>query len=261
VSARSRPLTSIPEIHSVSEKEKLSMRILKRSSWAVILCVFCFGLMALAQAPVKVQRAELSINFGVAKGRLVAAGDLLIFLDEENPDASFALEKANIKSWNEQEGVITLDTGKAVKDRSGERTRFAFRLVDGNSAALAAWYKEAPLTRASDVAARDAAGAETALEKAGQKIYQARKKNFPFGTSDGKLVITERMILFEAANDRARSRQWDLKDIKNIKQTGPYVLEIESFTGDEYKLELLGDGMTPAEFKALSDRVVAARVK
>lgn len=238
------------------------MQNLKKLSLAAALCACGFVLPAVAQTPVKVQKADLSINFGVAKGRLITAGETLVFLDEETPEASFALDKSNIKGWNEQEGVITLDTGKPVKDRSGERTRFAFRLVEGTGAALAAWYKEAarPTEGAPSTASTASAGSTTG-DAAGQKIYQARKKNFPFGTSDGRLIIAEKMVAFEAANDRSRSRQWELKDIKNIKQTGPYVLEITPFTGDEYKLELLGDGMSPAEYKTLSDRLVAARMK
>lgn len=237
------------------------MRNLKNLSLAVMVCFFVMSLTALGQTAVKVQKADLSINFGVAKGRLIAAGDLLVFVDDETPEASFAIERANIKGWNEQEGILTIDTGKAVKDRSGERMRFAFRLVEGTSANLVAWYKEAPTAKPTESAVGAPAASAASSGDAGQKMYQARKKNFPFGTSDGKLIIAEKMIAFEAANDRSRSRQWELKDIKNVKQTGPYVLEIEPFTGDSYKLELLGDGMTPAEFKVLSDRVVAARMK
>jgi hypothetical protein len=233
------------------------MRNLKSLSLAVAVCICALTLTALGQTAVSVQKADLSINFGVAKGRLATAGEVLLFLDDETPEASFGIDRANIKGWNEQEGILTIDTGKAVKDRSGERMRFAFRLIEGNSANLAAWYKQAAPARSAE----GAASAAAASGDASQKIYQARKKNFPFGTSDGKLIIAEKMIAFEAANDRARSRQWELKDIKNIKQTGPYVLEIEPFTGDDYKLELLGDGMPPAEFKVLSDRVVAARMK
>lgn len=71
----------------------------------------------------------------------------------------------------------------------------------------------------------------------------------------------ENRIHFESAEGLKYSRQWELKDVKTVKQTGPYVLEIEPFSGEKYKLELLGEGMAPAEFKALSDRVGSARVK
>lgn len=235
------------------------MSYLKGVSFAVVVCVLGLCGVVVAQAPVKVQKAELSINFGVAKGRLVTAGDELVFVDDEMPDASFAIDKGNIKSWNEAEGVITVETTKNVKDRSGERNRFAFRLVEGTGAGLAAWYKETVMAKSADamVAGKDAA---TSGDKPGQKIYQARKDNL-LGKTTGKLIIMENMIHFESAEGLKYSRQWELKDIKTVKQTGPYVLEIEPFSGEKYKLELLGEGMPPAEFKALSDRVGSSRVK
>lgn len=236
------------------------MKMLKHVSLAVMLCLAGLSAAALAQAPVKVQKAELSINFGVAKGRLVTAGDELIFVDDETPDASFALDKTNIKSWNEADGVITVETTKNVKDRSGERNRFAFRLVEGNGTALAAWYKEAVMAKPAEAALAKDAAAKDAGDKPGQKVYQARKDNL-VGKVDGKLIIMEKMIHFESSEGLKYSRQWELKDIKAVKQTGPYVLEIEPFSGDKYKLELIGEGMTPAEFKALSDRVGSSRVK
>ncbi|HEX4945357.1 MAG TPA: hypothetical protein VFZ34_01675, partial [Blastocatellia bacterium] len=109
----------------------------------LILLLFMLALGASAQTPVKVQKAELSIPFGVVKGRLIAVGQTLVFVDEETPDASFAIEKASIRNLTEQDGVITIDTSSPIKDRSGERTRLALRLIEGNGAMLAAWYKDA----------------------------------------------------------------------------------------------------------------------
>ncbi|MBI1762270.1 MAG: hypothetical protein HYR56_12630 [Acidobacteria bacterium] len=233
------------------------MSYFKSCSLAVVVCALGLCGVVAAQVPVKVQKAELSINFGVAKGRLVTAGEQLIFVDEEMPDASFAIDKGNIKGWNEQEGVITVDTNKNVKDRSGERNRFAFRLVEGSGAGLAAWYKETVMAKPADALAKDVTAS---TDKPGQKIYQARKDNL-LGKTTGKLIIMDNMIHFESAEGLKYSRQWELKDVKTVKQTGPYILEIEPFSGEKYKLELLGEGMTPAEFKALSDRVGSARVK
>jgi hypothetical protein len=233
------------------------------------------SLAAFAQAPVKVQKAELSINFGIAKGELISAGDLLVFVDQEMADGSFSIEKANINGWTEADGVITVSTVKPVKDRSGERSRFAFRLIEGNSAALATWYREAPksgtmptpaaetaaaapVTKSAEAAAATAAGVTKPEFK--EKSYPAKQKRFPVGSSEGRLVIQEKQIAFEANGDTKRSRIWELKDIKALKQTGPYYIEIEPFLGDTYKCELLGEGMTPSEFKALQDRVAAARL-
>ena len=251
----------------------------KQITLSVALCVFGGSVAALAQSPVKVQKSELSINFGIAKGELISAGDLLIFVDQEMADGSFSIAKSNIAGWTEADGVITVSTTKPVKDRSGERNRFAFRLVEGTSAAFAAWYREpsksamaggaatpavaetapaAPMTKSAEAAAATAAGVTKAEFK--EKSYPAKQKRFPVGSTEGRLVIQEKQVAFEANGDTRRSRIWELKDIKALKQTGPYYLELEPFIGDTYKVDLLGEGMTPSEFKALQDRVANARL-
>ena len=217
-----------------------------------------------AQTPVKVQKAELSIPFGVVKGKLVAAGELMVFVDEENTDASFTIEKASIKGWNEQDGVITIDTSKPIKDRSGERSRLAFRLVDGNGAALAAWYKNSAMgmsaATTSSESKTSAVTAPAPAEMSGTKVYQATQKRFPIGSTDGKLLISETEIAFESLNDIKRSQRWSYRDIKEIKQISTYIIEIAPFRGDKYRLELQGEGMGSAQFKALTDRIASARV-
>ncbi len=224
------------------------------------------GVGAHAQTPVKVQRAELSIPFGVVKGKLIAANDLMIFVDEENTDASFTIEKASIKGWNEQDGVITIDTSKPIKDRSGERTRLAFRLTDGNGAALAAWYKNSAAgmttatTNGEAKTAAVTAPAPASSDMSGTKVYQATQKRFPIGSTDGKLIISETEIAFESLNDIKRSQRWSYRDIKEIKQISTYIIEVAPFRGDKYKLELQGEGMSSAQFKILTDRIASARV-
>lgn len=224
------------------------------------------GIGVQAQAPVKVQRAELSIPFGVVKGKLVAASEVLIFVDEENTDASFTIEKASIKGWNEQEGVITIETSKPIKDRAGERTRLAFRLVDGNGSALAAWYRNsaggmvAAATNGESKISAVTAPAPSSADMAGTKVYQATQKRFPVGSTDGKLIVSETEIAFESLNDIKRSQRWTYQDIKEMKQVSTYIIEISPFRGDKYKLELQGEGMSSAQFKMLTDRIASARV-
>jgi hypothetical protein len=90
---------------------------IKQITLSLALCALGGSVAALAQAPVKVQKAELSINFGIAKGELISAGDLLVFVDQEMADGSFSIEKSNIAGWTEADGVITVSTTKPVKDR------------------------------------------------------------------------------------------------------------------------------------------------
>ncbi len=232
----------------------------------LLLLIFTLGISVAAQTPVKVQKAELSIPFGVVKGKLIAVGETLVFVDEETPDASFAIEKASIRNMVEQDGVITIDTSKPIKDRSGERTRLALRLTEGNGVAMTAWFKDgatgASMAKSSTEPTAIKTAAATApapADLSGTKVYQARQTRFPFGSTDGKLVISETEIAFEGLDDIKRSQRWSYQDIKEIKQISTYMIEIAPFRGDKYKLELQGEGLSSAQFKALENRIAAAR--
>ncbi|HEX4945132.1 MAG TPA: hypothetical protein VFZ34_00530, partial [Blastocatellia bacterium] len=125
--------------------------------------------------------------------------------------------------------------------------------------------KDATVTPTATKSAADttiksaAATAPAPAEMNGQKVYQARQKRFPLGSTDGKLVISDNEIAFESLNDIKRSQRWSYQDIKEIKQESTYLIEIVPFRGDKYKLELQGEGMSSAQFKALTDRIAAAR--
>ncbi len=237
--------------------------------FSTILMVAVIGVAALAQAPVKVQKAELSIPFGVVKGKLIAVDETLVFVDEETPDASFSIEKATIRNFSEADGVITIDTNRPIKDRSGERNKLAFRLSEGNGTGLAAWFKDSTsMVVAAVKPGGDSGSAKTVTpssssgmssDTATSKVYQARQKRFPVGNTDGKLIISEKEIAFESLNDIKRSQRWSYQDIKEIKQESTYLIEVVPFRGDKYKLELQGEGMSSAQFKALTDRIAAAR--
>ena len=237
-----------------------------------ILVILAVSVAVLAQAPVKVQRAELSIPFGVVKGRIIAVGDTLVFVDEETPDASFSILKSTILNFSELDGVITIDTNRPIKDRSGERTKLAFRLSEGTGAGLAAWFKDsasmamtATAKSASDTSEMKTTSTTTTTtsgmssDPSVAKVYQARQKRFPVGSTDGKLVISDKEIAFESLNDIKRSQRWSYQDIKEIKQESTYLIEIVPFRGDKYKLELQGEGISSAQFKALTDRIASAR--
>jgi hypothetical protein len=247
-------------------KEFIRMKVTQLFS--TVLMMLVIGAAAMAQAPVKVQKAELSIPFGVVKGKLIAVGETLVFVDEETPDASFSIEKATIRNFSEADGVITIDTNRPIKDRSGERSKLAFRLSEGNGAGLAAWFRDpasmatkpngdASAAKTSTVTSASPAG--TSADSVASKVYQARQKRFPMGSTDGKLVLSENEIAFESLNDIKRSQRWSYRDIKEIKQESTYLIEIVPFRGDKYKLELQGEGMSSAQFKALEDRIAAAR--
>jgi len=219
-----------------------------------------------AQLPVQTQKAELAIPFGVVPGRLVTVGEYLVFIDEEKPEASFALTRAGMRNLSYAAEVVTVETLKPVRDRSGEKTVFSFRLASPQEAPpFAEWFKTTAgtVTAASPQTGKEAEKKEAARPEIpeGAKTYQARHTHFPRGGCSGRLIIEPNRVVFESVGEIDHSRQWDLRDIKELRRDSPYSIRIVPFAGNEYNLQLQGQGMDSNEFKALVDRITAARIK
>jgi hypothetical protein len=94
---------------------------------ALLVATFLWtGGSLLAQAPVDVQKAELSVPFGTAPGTIVVVGDHLVFIDEEKPDMSFAVPRTELRDLTAENGTVRLELRQPVRDRSGERSRLSF---------------------------------------------------------------------------------------------------------------------------------------
>ena len=85
----------------------------------MIFLTFTFGVSASAQTNLEVFRAELSVPFDKTEGKLLAVGESLVFIDDDKPEFSFAIEKDNIADLQNDDEVLTVQTKRAVKDRSG----------------------------------------------------------------------------------------------------------------------------------------------
>ena len=203
-----------------------------------------------AQTTRQAYAVEMALPFGVATGKLVPNSEYLIFIDDQQPEASFVISRSNIQSIDEQGSELTIQVHQAIRDRSGERTRLNFRTqTSGAGAALNAWSRMAgAASNVSSTAERQATGMS----------YQA-EHGHRFGGCNGRLMITDDRIIFESVGDLDHSRQWAMKDVRELKRSSPYRLEIKPFTGGDYTLRLIGNGMTNEEYSTLVKQVTAAR--
>jgi hypothetical protein len=103
----------------------------------------CTASLLVAQTPAQVQKAELAIPFGTVAGKIVMAGDHLVFIDEEKPDQSFVVARTEIEDFTIQDRTAGLQLRRPVHDRSGERSRLNFRLTTGETVALRRWFGSA----------------------------------------------------------------------------------------------------------------------
>lgn len=235
---------------------------MKTKAFYLVAITVCMSGWLVAQSAVQVQRAELSIPFGTARGVLVSVSNYLIFVDEDRPEMSFAIERSAIKNIAAEKEVLTVDTHRPVQDRSGQKTRLVFRLKgDDDAATVARWagtISPAPVATAVPVATGGSASV-AALGSGLTRTYQARHKH-RFGGCSGSLILTENGVAYDSIDKIEDSRQWQPKDIKEIKLKNPYQLQINPFVGEDYELELLGTGIDSQVFKQLVDRITAARV-
>ena len=91
--------------------------------------------------------------------------------------------------------------------------------------------------------------------------YQVEHGHRPFGSCSGRLILTNSTVAYESIDNISHSRQWELRDIKELKLDNPYQLEIKPFAGNDYRFQLLGKGMDSQEYKDLVERITTARVE
>jgi hypothetical protein len=219
--------------------------VLQATVW---LCLLVVSL--LAQLPVQQFNAEIPDAFGSVTGRVVLAGDQLVFSSDTKPEASFSAARGDILSANSDGNLITIQLRSPIRDASGDRTRLTIRVPDQTATnAVTSWFnrsssfpQDAPKAVASE-----------------SRTYQAHHKKV-FGGSKGRLLITNTGLAYESIDDVKDSRRWEFRDIKELKLNSPYELEVEPFSGDQYTLGLDGQGMSSGDYQDLVDRVTKARV-
>jgi hypothetical protein len=77
----------------------------------------------------------------------------------------------------------------------------------------------------------------------------------------GKLVITATGVHFEDVSDADDSRSWSYAEIKELERKGDKRIEIEPYSGDSFKIQIDGPGMSDAVYQMIADRIVAARTR
>lgn len=200
----------------------------------------------LAQSELQVYRGTLAAA-DPAPGNVALLPDTMVFLDDERPEASFFFPRANVQDLTVDAETVTVQLRNPVRDRAGSTNRVILRLAaPGEAAALQRWFGE------EGPAVQPALGA-------GVLTFSAQRKKRFRSNTDGKLIIDDQRLIFESTDNATDSRRWDLKDIRELKHSNPYELEIRPFHGDRYTLSLSGSGMDNAQFREIVDRVTRAR--
>lgn len=208
-----------------------------------------FGITAQAQTSLKVVEAELSLDFDKAQGKLMMVGDKIIFVDDEKPEFSFAIDRDNIVGIDKDNSVLSIQTKNTVNSRGDEKMRFVFRLKDGSAEDFvsSANIKTVSATRIPQTGS------------ASTMVYEAEHGHRLYGSCKGRLIVGSDRISYESTDDRDHSRQWLFTDIKKLKRESPYKLSIKPLSGDGYTLEILGQGIDITDFKKIEDNLATAK--
>lgn len=225
-----------------------------------VVCLLAGTAPLPAQTGGNAYQAELSVPFGTAQGKLLLLGDYLVFVDDLQLPDSFVISRDVIERVSGGSQMVTIETKRPVRDRSGERVRFSFRLTPGVDPVLVTrWFQGRSVAGAGTTA--QAPTPMPAGEKpvaAGEMVYKVQHDH-RLGSCQGRLAVSQDRIVYESIDNLGHSRNWLLKDIKELSLDNPYTLNIDPFSGAKYKIHFQGQGMEPEVYRSLVDRVTAAR--
>jgi hypothetical protein len=206
---------------------------------------------------VQIVPVEIAVPFGTAAGKLILHDGYAVFLDDEKPESSFAVARADMSGFATEAGMLNALFKKNFRDRAGEKNRLSLRAVRAeDSEALQRWFSAPP---ANPVVANGAGvkEGETPIEF---KLEVQQKRRFG-KNQKGRLMLAGSQLIFESIDDPSSSRRWELKEIKSLENKNPYELRVEPFTGDDYRFEFVGTPIEAAQYKSLVDKVTSARVR
>lgn len=204
------------------------------------------------------EQVQLAVPFGTENGQLVISGQNLMFIDSQQPSGSFVVPRSNVRNTTAQAGDLTFDLVNPVQDRGGSTSRLVFRLANPEGAQqFVQWFHQ---TQGGSGEANRATEPGAANAQQPLMSFQVKHDHF-IGSDSGRLMLTPTQLVYESVTNVNNSRQWNLSDIKEVHQDGPYKLKIVPFSGDDYSFELMGQGITSDQYQMLVDRVTSARVR
>lgn len=239
---------------------------LQKPIWTLgITAVLCCATTISAQSMVAASEAELSIPFDSRDGFLAVVGEHLVFVDEDEREQSFALERTNITDLTGEGDRVTLTVRERVR-QSGE---FTFELEDGEDVeAVLDWYLSPPpsnlSTNNSPVGTRVANSGSQSQSTAVEDDtiigrYQVQHRHL-FGECEGTLIISQNEVRYESISDISHSRRWAMSDFKELSHPNPYELELDVFSGSDYNFRFVGgSGISSSDYRELAQRVTSAR--
>jgi hypothetical protein len=211
---------------------------------------------AVAQTDVLVFPTELSASFSAVPGRVVLAGDQVLFWSDAQNYPSFYFSRSAIRRSNVASGVLTIELNEPIPIQDGRRSRFDMRLTgEADIVAAERWFSGAAAASPGNRNATPAAAASMAPGLS----YMAQHSKRIGRNSSGKLAFGSDGIAWESLNDASDSRTWPYKSIRRLDRKSPYELIIDTFVDGKYSFRMDEKPISTEDFARITDFLVAAR--
>lgn len=208
--------------------------------------------------------AELSVSFEAIPGRVVLAGDQILFWSESPTYPSVYFQKANVRRATIANGVLSVELAEPTQVQTGSTNRFNFRLTGtSDTTVIDRWFSQTG--GAMTVAPASASGTATAAAPANGNVladaytFNAEHTRKMGSNRSGKLVFTQEGVSWESLDDATQSRTWPYKSIRRFDRSNPYSLVIDTFSDGKYSFKMTTKPIGNAEFSTITDYLAAAR--
>ena len=205
---------------------------------------------AWAAERVVVHRVQLAGPMGTDNGHLVMVDNQLVFVDDSNPDNSFAIPRSDINNLRLENGTLTIGMSRPFTGMYGSRSDVVMRVYQPNDAGLIASWVGIPVSTAGE-ASRGVPAATVTTQTFLNATYRGDR---------GKLVIADKTVSWQDLEHPDRSRTWAYSDIRALKRDkNENAIKIDPYDGSEHKFKIEGAFMTDSVYNMIGQRIVEAR--
>ncbi len=234
---------------------------MKKVFLGLLAAAMLLPLSAAAATDIVAFPAELSVSFDAIPGRVVLAGNQVLFWSESPTYPSVYFEKTNVHRATITNGVLSVELTEPTQVQTGTAKRFDFRLTGTSDTALIdRWFSQsagAPTVASAAAAAGSPAAAAAA---AGETFtFNAEHTRRFGGNRNGKLVFNQQGVSWESLDDATQSRTWPYKSIRRFDRSNPYKLDIDTFSDGKYSFKLTTKPIGNEEYTKITDYLAAAR--
>ena len=202
-------------------------------------------LLLLADEPLTIQKVTVNTPSGVISGKVVGTGDNLVFVDDNDPQKSFTLNRGRIRNYTTEKGEILVELERPAFDQPGTQSNVRITVVDpANATALTQWIG-LPVERSRSVTTYST---------------DVRHDHKGKGECNGKLLADDTMLRFESVSEANHSRTWNYNDLQSFQEEKDHsLLKVTAKYGEKDEFKTVNGKTAGALYDIVSQKIVGAR--